>query len=405
MRHYALKDFLRATPNELLAEYFKRDGLLSDLDFNKLTPRKIEPVFEGIQQLPDAARAKVDTDFQDVFALAYAGGVRLLLDEARYHDLDFTDAFGQLKGHHAKAFWAFLNHKKILDDALLLACRENLSGHWRKRRGLPTLHNADFSAQKDKFAGAIGVYFKNEGRGRACIVDYTNRDRLHYFFAYPEDYSQSHLHYVNGVLKRDSHSPAFQVIFLYDTAQGMLDIYHQGSKDVIQSLQGIFAQSALGIGQLAPSQKEAYELDALKHSKFQFKLRPEWGIEKITIIQFGISRWVNREPRQWLLKCGKGSYPAAIYEELDLVAPYHPQDGRPPRASVIPYFARIQVEFATPPGTKRKSKRTFNITLDGCDLKYEGRDLILRQMLIDSGLEGSDDAAERKAGKPVLQPA
>lgn len=105
MRHYALKSFLRAAPNELLAEYFKRDGLLSDIDFSKLTPRKIEPVFEAIQQSPDDARTKLDTDFQDIFALGYEGGVKLLLDEARYNDLDFVTPFEPLKGHYAKAFW------------------------------------------------------------------------------------------------------------------------------------------------------------------------------------------------------------------------------------------------------------------------------------------------------------
>lgn len=189
MRHYALKLFLRAAPNELLAEYFRREGILADIDFSKLKPHKIEPVFEAIQQLLDNARAKIDMDFQDIFALAYPGGMKLLLEESQYSALDFSASFSTLRGHYAKAFWVFLNYKKVFDDTLPLACRDNLTGSWRKRRNLPALERADFSNRKSQFADAIGSYFKSEGRGRACIVDYANRGRLHYFFAYPEDYA------------------------------------------------------------------------------------------------------------------------------------------------------------------------------------------------------------------------
>lgn len=403
MRHYTLKSFLWNTPNELLAEYFRRDCLLSDIDFSKLTPRKTEPVFDAIQQLPDYAHAKVDTDFQDIFALAYDGGAKLLLDESRHATLDFAFAFSSLKGHYAKAFWAFLNHKPIFDATLPFTCRENLKGNWRKRRGLPVLNDADFAQQKDQFAAAIGNHFKNEGRGRTCMVDYSNRGRFHYFFAYPEDYSQMRLRYENGVLKRGSDNPVFQVVFLYDTAQGALDIHHDGGKDAILCLQEVFAKTALGLDQFMPNSQEVYELDAIKHPRFQFKLRPEWGIEKVGIIQLGISRWVQREARQWLLKCNS-DHPAAIYEELELVAPYRPNDGRPSRASVLPYFARIRVEFTAQPGRKRKNQRSFNITYDGCDLGYEGRDLILRQMLLDSKLEGSDETAKRYVKPLAFEP-
>lgn len=74
-QHYTLKAFLRSAPNEFLAEYFKRAGWLSEIAFDKLKPRKIEPVFDAIQQLPDAARATIDTDFQDIHALSYEGGL------------------------------------------------------------------------------------------------------------------------------------------------------------------------------------------------------------------------------------------------------------------------------------------------------------------------------------------
>lgn len=57
-------------------------------------------------------------------------------------------------------------------------------------------------------------------------------------------------------------------------------IYHSGSSDAVKCLQEIFAKQVLGLNQLSPCKKDAYELDELKHKKFQFKLRPESGLLK-----------------------------------------------------------------------------------------------------------------------------
>jgi hypothetical protein len=316
--------------------------------------------------------------------------------------LDFIDAFASLKGPCAKAFWVFLHHKSIFEQALPMSCRDNLTGHWRKRKGLPEFIEPDFSGRIKTFETAIAEYFRSEGRGRVCTVDYRNRSRLHYFFAYPEDFSQSFLHYKNGALERGSHNPAFEVHFVYDAKLGALDIYHSGSSDAVKGLQEIFAKQVLGLNELPPDKKDTYELDALKHNKFQFKTRPEWGIERVNIVQLGVSRFLDGESRQWVLKCG--SRPEAIYEELDIVAPYYPQNGAPSRSNILPCASRIRVEFTPQQGKKRPRHRTFNLTNNGCNLRYEGRDLVLRQMLIDSGLEGSNERANY-IEQPVLQPA
>ncbi|MEK6746989.1 MAG: hypothetical protein AABY33_08165 [Pseudomonadota bacterium] len=158
MRHYALKGFLRAVPNDMLAEYFKRDGLLSDIDFNEIRPTNIAPLFDAIQQLPDKARANIDTDFQDIFALSYDTGVKLLLDESRYCNIDFLENFDSLKGNYAKSFWAFLNHKSVFESTLPFSCRDNMSGTWRKRGGFPISTGVDFSSKKEQFAMANSRY-------------------------------------------------------------------------------------------------------------------------------------------------------------------------------------------------------------------------------------------------------
>jgi hypothetical protein len=404
IRHYALKHFLRAAANEMLAEYFQRKGQLEAIEFDKLKAKQVEPVFEAIQQLAPDVRAVVDSDFQNIFALAYAGGVKFMLHKGMEMGLDLYAPFEALRGPNDKAFWVFLHHPALFEEALLLTCHDNLHG-WRKRNGLPQLINVNYRGREAELAAAIGAYFKSEGRGSACVVDYKSCNGLHFFFAYPEDYTQSHLHYVNGEFRRGTHNPAFQVILMYDGNRGALDIYHEGSKETVTKLQEIFAQVAMRLDRLEPPKKPVYELDPLKYPAFRFQTRPEWGIEKITITDMCISRMVGKEMRKMTLHCGRSFNPLAVYEDLDIVAPQWPHDERPARSRVMPVSVRICVEFAPTPGKKRINQRTFNLGHSSCNLKYEDRDLLLRQMLVDSGLERSSDAVGHNTEQRVYEPA
>ena len=55
-----------------------------------------------------------------------------------------------------------------------------------------------------------------EGRGKACEVHYQRRAPLHWFFAYPEDFSTAPLTWAKSVLDRQPLRPAFEVVFVYN---------------------------------------------------------------------------------------------------------------------------------------------------------------------------------------------
>ena len=62
----------------------------------------------------------------------------------------------------------------------------------------------------------IRDYFHHtEGRGNNCVVEPFRRGDLDYFFAYPEDYSQQSIEWVDGEFGRRPHNPAFEVIYVY----------------------------------------------------------------------------------------------------------------------------------------------------------------------------------------------
>jgi hypothetical protein len=58
----------------------------------------------------------------------------------------------------------------------------------------------------------------------------------------------------------------------------------------------------------------------------------------------------------------------------------------------------IKVTFAEQPGAKRPRTRTFDISWpNSCSLKHYGRDLLIRKMLVDSGIEPRETAKDAAA--------
>jgi hypothetical protein len=85
--------------------------------------------------------------------------------------------------------------------------------YWRKRKGFPHQPARVHEDGRQALAESIRDYFyRMEGRGNNCVVEAFRRGELDYFFAYPEDYSQQSVEWVNGSFDRRPHNPAFEVI-------------------------------------------------------------------------------------------------------------------------------------------------------------------------------------------------
>ena len=107
-----------------------------------------------------------------------------------------------------------------------------------------------------ELASLIRNYFhRTEGRGNNCVVEPLRRGELDYFFAYPEDYSEQSIEWVNGEFGRRPHNPAFEVIYVYSQKEGSLDLNFRGSHRAIEPLQGMFATAILKLAELPPTRK------------------------------------------------------------------------------------------------------------------------------------------------------
>ncbi len=128
--------------------------------------------------------------------------------------------------------------------------------YWRKRKKMSNRRPAAVDeASLQQLAGLIQNYFHRvEGGGKNCIVEPFRRGDLDDFFAYPEDYSQHSIEWVDGEFGRRPHNPAFEVIYVYSQKEGSIDLNFRGSYKAIEPLQGMFAQAILKLDGLRRNQ-------------------------------------------------------------------------------------------------------------------------------------------------------
>lgn len=248
--HYSARDFFRQMPNGLLARYFQAQGLFGDLDFTAMKEGKPVELFSAWLALADGRRQGMDAELQEIFAMSCEKGFRAIIDEASWQLLgdrddltSFIEMLSALPNHYERAMITFLDHNTFWRGATRFHHADTLP-YWRKRKNISSQPAAVDEASLQQLAGLIGNYFHHtEGRGKNCVVEPFRRGELDYFFAYPEDYSQHSIEWVNGEFDRRPHNPAFEVIYVYSQKEGSLDLNFRGSYKSIEPLQGMFVQA------------------------------------------------------------------------------------------------------------------------------------------------------------------
>ena len=215
-RNYSTREFFRQMPNALLARYFQGQGLFYEVDFSGMKEGKPEELFVAWLALSDNQRNAIAAEFREIFEMSCDKGFRAIIDEATWHMqeeedalISFIEMLSALSSHYERAMITYLDHNILWRGATLFYHADMLP-FWRKRKNLPHLSAAVDEASVQQLASLIRSYFHHtEGRGKNCIVETFRRGELDYFFAYPEDYSQQSIEWVNGEFDRRPHNPAF----------------------------------------------------------------------------------------------------------------------------------------------------------------------------------------------------
>ncbi len=388
-RHYSTKVFFRQIPNALLKRYFSEKGLLEDINFSALPEFKSDILFSHWLDLAENQRSFIDTEFRDIFELSCEKGFKAIIDEAQWHLKDNVDELtslikelADLSNHFERAMVTFLDHNRYWKGATRFYHADTLP-YWRKRNHMMHQPAAVDPASINELANLIRSYFHHtEGRGNNCVVETFRRGNLDYFFAYPEDYSQQSIEWVNGTFDKRPHNPAFEVVFVYSQKEGSLDLNFRGSTKAVEPLQSMFAQAILKLNELPlnPKDNRVYDLTPLLKKNFEFTYTPDCGIEKVAVQKLRLSSKVKKGDRI-TLEADTSDNRNAVYElmeKMNSALPLH-------------LYNITQAELAvTLRASLDKAPKVVKVRIthpNSCSLKYEESDLKLRDMLSSSGLE------------------
>ncbi len=366
-RQYNPQRFLRQVPNNLLEQYFKVKGVLGDINFEELTETKIEHLYKSWLTLSEKERSNIEKDFREIDRMATEGATKSIIDEADWHGEDITPVLSELENHHDRAFWTFLNRTAYWKGALQFHYAKNIpTSHWRKRKNIPKNPALVEPENIERLEHGISKYFHHkEGRGKNCRVECYQRNDLDYFFAYPEDYAQASIEWVENKFERPPRTPAFEVIFVYSQNDGTLDVFLQGNKKPIADLQKVFAENILKT-ELRPDKKDdkVYHLNPLKQQNFQFVYEIGSGIEDILVKKLRLTSTSGSKERI-ILEAEPTNNPGAVYDLLDKL--------RNPSMLLSDYNITqvgLKVFFSPEVGSLKGKTRCFDITYpNSCNLK------------------------------------
>lgn len=382
-KEYAPRMFLRDVPNELLKEYFTKRGELAGINWDDLEETAMEPVYNAWQALPEQAQEEIERDFREIYDLASPEGTRAIVEEGRFHGTDLIDDIELHEGFLNKAFWVFLNHRRIFAVAYLLDRADRLNRrYWRKRKDIPR-KEPDVSEQaRQELGKVISAYYReNQGRGRHCHVDaYLRNGRYHYFFAYPQDYTDTFVGYTEaGEFDRRPQSPAFEVIFVYDPTDGALDLFAQGGKEIVRDLQQLFGRTILHeeLGE-EDTHTTPYELNGLKNADVAFPTDPTDRITEVRVrgIRFSV---VGSPRRRITFEVDPKGSKDELYQLIDKAL--HKREL--PLAMVNVSSATIQVRFDNTSGRGRSTKTvSFTISYpNSCSLRDKPEHMTIKAYL------------------------
>ena len=385
-KNYSPQDFFACVPKVFLKQYFDSHSVMRDVDFESADDDLTEKILANWAVLDEVQRDEMETHFQEIHALSNEKGMNALIDEALFHGEALNDTFdkNELVGFEARAFWSFLNRESLWKNALSLNYADNLT-HWKKRSEL-----GDYPAKVDepsvqRFTMALGEYFGSDlYMGKNCQVECLKRvvdgKKYDYFFAYPEDYARVYRNWESGKTKNHVQRKVLEVIFVYCREQQSLDVWCQFKSEVVKALQKIFASEILGIDLPKPVRvKKEYELDAFKQSMPNLIYAPQTDIEHIRVNKLRIM--MSHSKDKITLEANPHDDPQAVYKFFEKLK--NSVSGDVMNITQVGLVAQF-----VPAENGKPQTRKFSMSYpDSCSLKHTGQDAILRQMLIDSGIQ------------------
>jgi hypothetical protein len=283
------RSVLRQLSLQLLKEYFQHHGWLTDVAWDQLGDKYIEPVYQAWQKMDDGPREQVQVLMQDLYDLRNPAAIATMADELSFNANHRMQEFTQVEGHANKALWVYLKEPAIFERSAMLARVVALSRgrYWEKRNTLPHTPIEVTDDMKTALADRLTEYYsKTQGRGKYCHIEHYKRaNGTDYFFAYLDDYPDHCTEFDDGgqLVKRTQRG-AFDLVLAYCANDGTLEMYVQGPAKMRDPIQVAFCESVLNINiDPSPPKQPAYDLSVLLDPTFAFETDPADGIAEVRV--------------------------------------------------------------------------------------------------------------------------
>ncbi len=239
--------FIRHIPAASLRAYFERTGLpLPAINWDAPEPEVTKPLARAVEDMDDAAKARVTNDAERVTAMSDEPG-----QAAIYSVAQKPDHLDTLQNPHDRALWMFLN------DGVGFRHAEEVRFTDERRRGrmwdgfvaAPNLMLHREEAAVDTFKAAIREHFHSNN----VHIDIFNRNRPTFDGAdsalvqatvYREGRLDDFLEFVNGALDRRPRRPVFEAALTYEAATGVIEVV-ANDRESREDLVRLFARDLL----------------------------------------------------------------------------------------------------------------------------------------------------------------
>jgi hypothetical protein len=279
-------------PN-LLKTFFESKGYPLDIVWGEMDEALIQSISDAFLKLPNSVQQDIETDLQDVHTIASTeGGISILIEQAVFMGQDIAGELEQFDSRYDKVLWILLHHPNIWEKAAVLTHAENLHKRfWFRRCHLPQkAPDTSESAMASLKRNVSTFFWQTQGRGKICHIDTFRRNSIQdYFFVYLSDHTNTDLALdPEGHFQRVRNRHAFEVVYVFNRSEGIMDVFAQGGTKIVETLQGIFARTILGFT-LNNDQTVPYQLDRLKERLFPFVTDPEDGILQVAVRMLKVS--------------------------------------------------------------------------------------------------------------------
>ena len=190
MNAYNAATVIRLTSRPILSAFFKHEGCLQQIDFNKAGLHEIQ---EAYGALPEQIRSRIEPILRNVFIFSHGKlSMISLIDEIKkYHNTDDRDiifAFCSQKNRYDQAFFIYMNYPDIWEKACYFVSVDMLPKRfWTRINGLPRRDPKTDAAALQDFGRLVSDYYmKTQMTGMGRIYELTGekkyRDIAEFFY-------------------------------------------------------------------------------------------------------------------------------------------------------------------------------------------------------------------------------